>query len=152
MTTHTTDLGGDRPQYRVLLAIGDTEANALAQARYVASLPTAPDSVLATLTHVLHGEELQTPREFRSAQRVGAVRHAADWLAERGIETEIRDVEHPYPPTEGIVSLADAIDADAIVLSGRKRGAVESVLFGAVVQSVMRRTTRPVVVVDPDAA
>lgn len=103
-----------------------------------------------TLTHVLHGTELDTPREFKSAQRVGAVKHARDWLVDRGIETEIRDVDHPYPPTKGIVALAEKIDADAIVLSGRKRGAIENVLFGSVVQAVLRNTTRPVVIVDPD--
>jgi nucleotide-binding universal stress UspA family protein len=136
--------------YRLLLPVSDIEEHGLAQARYVASLPAAEDAVAVTLTHVLHGEELDTSREFRSAQNIGAVRHARDWLRDRGIETEIRDVEHPYPPTKGIVALADRIDADAIVLSGRKRGAVENALFGSVVQSVMKATTRPVVVIDPD--
>lgn len=137
-------------RYRLLLPVDDSERNALAQARYVASLPADPGVVLATLTHVLHGRELGVSRELKSAQRVGAVRHAAAWLDEQGIATEVRDVEYPYPPTRGIVELAERIDADGIVLSGRKRGAIENALFGSVVQSVMKRTTRPVVVVDPD--
>lgn len=150
MGRDTTEQGRDASRYRVLLSIGDVERTALAQARYVASLPGATDTVTVTLTHVLHGPELNTPREFKSAQRVGAVRHARDWLVDRGIETEIRDVDHPYPPTKGIVALAEKIDADAIVLSGRKRGAIENVLFGSVVQTVLRNTIRPVVIVDPD--
>lgn len=143
---------GNGSSYRMLLAIGDDEDQALAQARYAASLPAAGDAVVVTLTHVLHGVELDTSREFRSAQNIGAVRHVRSWLTDHGIETEIRDVEHPYPPTKGIIELADKIDADAIVLSGRKRGAIENVLFGSVVQSVMKDTTRPVVIVDPDSA
>jgi hypothetical protein len=30
------------------------------------------------------------------------VKHVREWLIERGIETKIRVVEHPYPPAEGI--------------------------------------------------
>jgi nucleotide-binding universal stress UspA family protein len=137
-------------EYRLLLAVGDDEDHAFAQARYAASLPTGDGGVVATLTHVLHGDELGVPRELKSAQSVGAVKHVREWLTEHGIETEIRDVEHPYPPTDGIVGLADHVDADAIVLSGRKRGAVENALFGSVVQSVTKQTTRPVVIIDPD--
>lgn len=144
-------LGGEG-KYRVLLAIGDSEANALAQAKYAAALPNAAERVAVTLTHVLHGEELATTKELRSAQRVGAVAHAAEWLADQRVETEIRDVEYPYPPTKGIVALAEKIDADAVVLCGRKRGAIENVLFGSVIQAVLTATTRPVVVVDPTGA
>lgn len=138
----------DRP-YRVLLPVDTDERSALAQARYVGSLPGA-SSVLVTLTHVLHGQELDTSREIQSAQRVGAVIRAREWLTDHGIETEIRDVDYPYPPKKGLLALAEKIDADAIVLSGRKRSAVESALFGSVVQSIVQHTTRPVVVVDPD--
>lgn len=147
-----SEFDGNGANYRLLLAIGDDEDHAFAQARYVTTLPVAGDAVVVTLTHVLHGEELETPREFKSAQNVGAVRHVRDWLTDHGIETEVRDVEYPYPPTKGIVALADKIDADAIVLSGRKRGAVENALFGSVVQSIMKATTRPVVIVDPEDA
>jgi nucleotide-binding universal stress UspA family protein len=105
---------------------------------------------VVTLTHVLHGQELEVPREIRSAQHVEAVLRAKEWLADHDIDTEIRDVEHPYPPTDGIIALAEKIDADAIVLSGRKRSAIGSALFGSVVQSIINNTTRPVVIVNPD--
>lgn len=138
------------PVYQILLPIDTDERSALAQARYVESLPCAPSSVLVTLTHVLHGQELDTSREIQSAQRVGAVVRAREWLTDHGIETEIRDVEYPYPPKDGIVALAEKIEADAIVLSGRKRSAMENALFGGVVQAIVHNTTRPVVVVDPE--
>lgn len=147
--TGSADAGGESRAYRVLVALGDDEATAMAQAGYVAALPVGATPTVATLTHVLHGEELETTREFRTAGSVGTVRHAREWLRDRGIDVEVRDVEYPYPPTRGIVSLADAVDADAIVLGGRKRGAVQNVLFGSVVRSVLKATTRPVVVVDP---
>ncbi|WP_336360660.1 universal stress protein [Haladaptatus sp. ZSTT2] len=139
--------GGSK--YRVLLPIDTDEQSALSQAHYVNSLPNATETVMVTLTHVLHGTELEASRELQSAQRVGAVQAAHEWLTEHNIEAEIRDVDHPYPPRDGILALADKINVDAIVLSGRKRSAVESVLFGSVVQTILRNTTRPVVIVDP---
>ena len=149
-STDASEFADNGSKYRLLLPVSDVEAHGLAQARYAASLPGGDDAVVVTLTHVLHGEELETSREFRTAQNIGTVRHVRDWLTDHGIETEIRDVEYPYPPTRGIIALADKIDADAIVLSGHKRGVIESALLGSVVQSVMKDTTRPVVVVDPD--
>ncbi|WP_255198038.1 universal stress protein [Halorarius litoreus] len=150
MTIQSSQTAQSDSKYRVLVPIDMNEADALAQARYVASLPDAPSTVAVTLTHVLHGEELDTPPELQSAQRVGAVKRAREWLVDHGIETEIRDVDLLYPLKDGIISLAETIDADAIVLSGRKRGAVGMALFGSQTQAVLRHTTRPVVVVDPD--
>jgi hypothetical protein len=92
----------------------------------VESLPIPPENVLVTLTDVLHGEELELTKELKTAQRVGAVKRAAERLDDHGFGVEIRDVEHPYPPTKGIVDLADRVDAHAIVPSGRKRGAVRN--------------------------
>ncbi len=136
-------------RYRVLLPIDINEQSALGQARYVASLPSAVDTVVVTLTHVLHGKDLSAPRQLRSAQRVSAVRRTDEWLADNGISTEIRDVDDPYPPSTGIIGLADKIDADAIVLSGRKRSAIGTALFGGVVQTTIKNTSRPVVIVEP---
>lgn len=150
MTTNSGQAAVGDSKYRVLVPIDMNEADALAQARYVGSLPNASAAVRVTLTHVLHGEELDTPPKLQSAQRVAAVKRAREWLTEHDIETEIRDVEHPYPPRDGIIGLAEKIDADAIVLSGRKRGAIEMALFGSLVQAILRNTTRPVVIVDPD--
>jgi nucleotide-binding universal stress UspA family protein len=47
----------------------------------------------------------------------------------------------------GIVSTADAIDADVIVVGSRGHGGLTSALLGSVSRGVMRRTRRPVVVV-----
>jgi nucleotide-binding universal stress UspA family protein len=48
---------------------------------------------------------------------------------------------------ETIVALADAKDADLIVLGCRGRGAVASALLGSVSQGVLRHASRPVLVV-----
>jgi nucleotide-binding universal stress UspA family protein len=50
-------------------------------------------------------------------------------------------------PVAEIVTLADSIDADLIVIGSRGHGAVASVLLGSVSLGVMHETRRPVVVV-----
>ena len=135
------------PPYRVLVPVSDNETSAQAQAHFVASLPNAPATVTATLTHVLHGEELNTSREFRSAQRISTVVHARDYLTAREIPVQIMDVDEPFPPTDGIVALADKVDADLIVMGGGMHGLIDDLLTGHVSRSVGRRTNRPIAVV-----
>ena len=133
--------------YRVLVPVSDNEASAHAQATFVASLPNAPATVTATLTHVLHGEALNTSREFRSAQRIGTVVHARDYLRGHDISVQIMDVDEPFPPTNGIVALANKVDADLIVLGGGMHSLIDDMLTGNVSRSVGRRTNRPITVV-----
>lgn len=45
-----------------------------------------------------------------------------------------------------IVRLADAVDADVIVMGSRGRGTVAGVLLGSVSQAVLRRTKRSVLI------
>lgn len=116
--------------YRVLVPISDNETSAQAQARFVASLPNAPTSVEATLTHVLHGEELSAPRDLRTAQRVGTVVHARDYLRDHDVAVQITDADDPHPPTKSILDLADSIDADQIVLGGGMHGFIEDLVTG----------------------
>jgi nucleotide-binding universal stress UspA family protein len=50
-------------------------------------------------------------------------------------------------PVDVIVSLADSIEADMIVIGSRGRGAVAAALLGSVSRGVLHSTRRPVVVV-----
>lgn len=140
----------DAESYRVLVPLSDNERSARAQARFVGALPDAPGSVKATLTHVLHGEELQSSRTLRQTKRVATVSHARTYLNDRSISVEIVDAGDPYPPTESIVELADEIDADLIVLGGGMHGFLEDLLTGNVTRAVGQRTDRPITVV-PEA-
>lgn len=133
--------------FRVLVPLSDNEDSARAQARFVGSLPNAPQSVEATLTHVFHGEELGASRQLRTTQRIGTVSHARKDMLAQGIAVRVMDSSDPYPPTESILALADQIDADLIVLGGGLHGFLDDLLTGNVAKSVGRRTHRPITVV-----
>jgi nucleotide-binding universal stress UspA family protein len=135
--------------YRVLVPVSDNEVSAQAQSQFVAGLPHAATAVEVLLTHVLHGTELESPRESLTAQRIGTVIHAKETLRDEGIAVQVIDADDPYPPAKGIVSLAEKHDIDLIVLGGGMHGILENLLDGHVVNSVGRNTERPVAVVVP---
>lgn len=134
-------------RFHVLVPISDNRATAEAQARFVAALPDPAETVTATLTHVLHDEELDAQRELRSAQRVGAVVHARDYLEENSVPVQIVDVDELSSPALGILTLGDKLDADLIVLGGGMHGFLEDLLTGDVARSVGQRTDRPLTIV-----
>jgi nucleotide-binding universal stress UspA family protein len=79
-----------------------------------------------------------------SATQLASVRAAADVLDEAGVEYEI--AETSGDPAEAIIDEADAIDADLVVVGGRKRSPAGKALFGSVTQTVILNAGRPVMV------
>jgi nucleotide-binding universal stress UspA family protein len=130
--------------YEILLPVDDDEDRAATQTAHVVDLPLRADEVRVTLTHVLHGAEKRAPEPMRTPQRVGTVRQARDQLEDVGIA--VRILEAGAPPAQGILELAAEVDADLIVLGGRKRSATAKVVFGSTTQQVIRETDLPVTV------
>ncbi|MEF8887787.1 MAG: universal stress protein [Haloarculaceae archaeon] len=130
--------------YQVLAPVDDNVERGLSQARFVENLPRANEEVETTLTHVLQTEGADLPEPMATPSRVRAVREVRDYLQDAGISTEIREAD--VPPADGILELADAIDADLIAMGGRKRSPAGKVLFGSVTQSVLLNTDRAVAV------
>jgi nucleotide-binding universal stress UspA family protein len=123
--------------YDVLVAIDDDEERALAQARAIADLPGAVDGVTVHLCHVFRDNP-----EGASVNQLAAVRRASEALDEAGIGYD--HYEASGDPGEEIVAAAEAIDADAICLSGRKRRPSGKAVFGSVTQNVILQSDRPV--------
>lgn len=127
--------------FRVLLPVDSSEARALAQAQTAASLPHAAEDVEVTLIHVF--EEESVARRTAVTQ-LSSGRTVRDFLAERNVDVMVQS-RFGDPATE-ILHAADDIDADLVVLGGRKRSPLGSLLFGSVSQAVTLDSRRPVTV------
>ncbi|MFB6194359.1 MAG: universal stress protein [Halobaculum sp.] len=141
--------GAARPDmYRILLPVDDDETRAQRQAGFVTELPVDPAETHVTVTHALDAEERGAPTEVQDPRRIRTVKIAVEALEDAGIETSVRETANP--PAEGIVRLAEEIDADQIVMGGRKRSPAGKALFGSVTQSVLLDTDRAVTVTGGD--
>ena len=134
--------------HRVLIPVDTNEDRAIAQARYVTSLPDAAESVEAYLLFIFTDDSEDLPKDFKqfkSASRIGSVRRAQEHLEDHNIDVTV--LEGSGDVEEGdILARADEYDVDAIVLGGRKRSPVGKAVFGSVTQSVILNTDLPVVV------
>jgi len=130
--------------YNVVLAVGDDEERAIDQAEFVSQLPEAEDQVVTHVVHTLHGEERDVPEAMRRADRVASVRRALEHLDEKGVSAKSQDISEPV--ADSIIDLADDLDADLIVVGGRKRSPAAKAVLGSVTQQVILNTNRPVTV------
>jgi nucleotide-binding universal stress UspA family protein len=132
--------------YHVLVPMDADEDRAMTQARYVASLPDAANSVKATVLFIF-GADDDVPEEMgrmKSITRVASVRHATEYLEDHDIEVDL--IDESGDTAEFILREAEDREVDAIVLGGRKRSPAGKAIFGSVTQSVILNTQIPVVV------
>lgn len=130
--------------YNVVVAVGDDEERAVDQAEFVSNLPESAEEVVAHVVHTLHGEEREVPEAMRRADRVAAVRRALDYLEEKNVTAKAQDISEPV--ADSIIDLADDLDADLIVVGGRKRSPAAKAVLGSVTQQVILNTNRAVTV------
>lgn len=133
--------------YRVLVPIDTSEERAASQARAVTTLPNAAETVEADLLHVFGDEDRAdqtTPTQLSSGKR------ATEILQNEGIRVHAHSVSGD--PVEEILAAADEQRADAIVLGGRKRSTVGTLLFGSVSQAVTLGADVPVTITGDDVA
>ncbi|MCU4716679.1 universal stress protein [Halapricum hydrolyticum] len=127
--------------YRVLMPIDGSESRGQAQAEAVTAFPDAAESVHVTLLYVFDDED---EKETTAPEEIDGGRVAATRLRDAGITVE--QSSRVGDPAIEILAAADEIDADQIVLGGRKRSPVGAILFGSVSQSVITDADRPVTV------
>lgn len=126
---------------RVLVPVDQDERRAHHQAEYVANLPDAAESIEATVFLVFRHEDYKgaPPREFGD---VPAAEEAAKHLENAGVAVE--RVHTGGEITKEVLEAADGIDADSIVMGGRKRSGVQKVLMGSTTQDVVLSAEFPV--------
>lgn len=125
--------------YNVIIGIDEDEAHAKLCAEEVAGMPGEGSEKHVTLIH-----SFTDSPSSASATQLAPVRAACDVLEAAGIEYEVR--ESGGDPAESIVDAGDEIDADLIVIGGRKRSPAGKALFGSVTQTVILHAGRPVMV------
>ncbi|WP_225335191.1 universal stress protein [Halomicrobium urmianum] len=125
--------------YQIVAGIDTSEERAAAAADAITDLPLEDDSVRVTLLHAFDDDGEEVPVE-----EVPSVQRARNALDEAGIEATCAGATGD--PADAIMERADDVDADMIVVAGRKRTPAGKVLFGSVTQSVILGTDRPVFV------
>lgn len=135
-------------QMRVLLPIDLNEARATAAATAITDLPYAADMVDVTLLNVAPDV----------AARDNAIVNSEEWYDETDYPDSVEAAEkilreanitvgkrrRHADPASAILEEAAEMDADRIVMSGRKKSPVGKVLFGSVTQSVLLDSEVPV--------
>ncbi|WP_224447332.1 universal stress protein [Haloprofundus salilacus] len=125
--------------YHVLVGVDEDEERARACAQEVLNLPGDTDEKTVTLLHSFTDNP-----GGASATQIASVRRASDFLDEHGIDYEV--LESSGDPAESILDAADELNADLVVVGGRKRSPAGKAIFGSVTQSVILSSSRPVMV------
>jgi nucleotide-binding universal stress UspA family protein len=84
------------------------------------------------------------------AEAAGLLKAAAETARAAGVEAETRLVETvkpANPPAQALVEEAASWQADLLVVGARGRRGLEHLLIGSVADGVLRRSTRPVLLV-----
>lgn len=137
----------------ILLAIGaddDKRADALAAAVAEVAEPTGAEVILAHVfdpdgfedveDRLAEGGEQLTPDQV--ADRHRTVRDIAEALREGGIRPTIRGAVGERGET--VVSLAEEVGADRIVIGGRSRSPTGKAVFGSTAQEILLSAPCPV--------
>ncbi|SDM14514.1 Universal stress protein family protein [Halogranum gelatinilyticum] len=125
--------------YHVVLGVDEDEAHARQCAQEIADLPGEGSEKHVTIIHSFTDNP-----SGASATQIASVREAGDLFDEAGIEYAVE--ESSGDPADAIMELAADIDADLIVVGGRKRSPAGKALFGSVTQTVILNAGRPVMV------
>lgn len=138
------------PMYRVLVAVDEDMERANQVAETVVDLP-GHDDLAAVILNVFEefevtdeGGRVDSESLYDEKSIPESVESVRKSLETEGIETIDRR-EHGEP-AETILHVAEETDANAIVMSARKRSPTGKVLFGSVTQSVLLSANRPVIV------
>lgn len=142
----------------ILLAIGDSDENRIDQLLDETIAIAGPTGATVVLGHVFTHEAYDKARTDLSfdgpaaevtpdvvAERYSIIREAAKTLADHGIDTEIRGILGE--DGEAVVDLAERIEADRILIGGRRRTPAGKAVFGSTAQAILLSAPCPVTLV-----
>jgi nucleotide-binding universal stress UspA family protein len=105
----------------------------------------SPDESLATISVVVPGEALE---ELNEAQAGDVAIRGAEIARASGFDAEARDAL-AAPTWQGIVDVADELDAPVIVIGSRGLTGLKEMLKGSLSHQVAEHAGRPVLIMPP---
>ncbi|NUE02088.1 universal stress protein [Halorubraceae archaeon YAN] len=126
--------------YQIVVGVDQSEDSGTSLGKAIVSLPIDTADVNITVLHCFEDNP-----SGASATQIGSVRRLTEQLDDAGIGYTVR--EDSGNPSDAILSLAADVDADLLVIGGRKRSPTGKALFGSVTQSVILESDRPITVV-----
>lgn len=127
--------------YQILMPVDGSTSRGGSQAETVIALPDSANQIRVTLLHVFDDKDRE---ETTSAVQMKGGNEANKRLQEAGVT--VNQMTRTGDPATEILAAANEIDADHLVLGGRKRSPRRSLLFGSVTQEVMLDADRPVTI------
>lgn len=144
--------------YHIVIPVDEDEDRAVAAVQFVTSLGDESgldidlDAVSVSVLNVFEefkaiddGGNVSSKDIYDEDEFPDSVLTVRDRLTDAGISVDL--VRRHGKPGEEIVEFADSIDADNIVVPGRKRSPVGKAVFGSVTQDIILNTERPVTIV-----
>lgn len=129
-------------RYHILMPVDRDADRASAQVDYLLNSPMAPEDLVVRMLYVLPRADADIDDEEHFEGNEAAI-EAANRLEGAGA-TVARRMD-TGPVGRRILDHAEEIDAEQIVMSGRKRDGASDVLLGSTATDVIQATKRPVV-------
>jgi nucleotide-binding universal stress UspA family protein len=99
-----------------------------------------PDSYPAVLDRLGYDEDDDVTPDDVAARQAG-VKRARDRLADTGVDHAVRGTVADRGP--GVVELAEAVDADRVVVGGQGRSPAGKAIFGSTAQTILLNAPCP---------